>query len=247
MPNTRFTGGVMGQRDRTAAVAAGFDRSWSLIRESRNWWPAAAEVECARLHREAGTSEAALESSAYVAALGASLRKWKAFRGARFDAERFTASLREVAPLLLKWEGTTILTLRPADAADLFDLFEALRDIKPTERKWVATSKTLYHLLPDLILPMDNLVTAPFLGRSSLPAAFERAFLVEAYEAFIDVARDRDVGIGAKRVKVAAQDVPYVVEGAQPQDCRIGLARVIDFAIAGLVPDHASRAILRAL
>ena len=168
---------------------------------------------------------------------------WRALR----RPERFNNSLQEVAPLLSKWEGTTILTLRAADAADLFDLFEALRDIKPTERKWVVTSKTLHHLLPDLILPMDNLLTAPFLGRSSLPAAFECAFLVEAYDAFIDLARDPDVGIGAKRVRLAAKDVPYVVEGAKPQDCRIGLARVIDFAIAGLVPDQAGRAELRTL
>ena len=235
----------MAQRDRTAAVAAAFERSWASIRRSRSWWPSAAEVRCARLRREAGSSAKALETSAYIDAVGASLRKWQAFRGARFDAERFADSLRTVAPMLSTWEGTTILTLRPADAVELFQLFEALRDIKPTERKWVGTSKTLHHLLPDLILPMDNLITAPFLGRSSLPAGFDAAFLAEAYRAFIALGRDRAIGVGARRVKSAAREVPYPVEGARREDCRVGLSRVLDFAIAGLVPDAAGRAALR--
>jgi len=235
----------MAQRDRTAAVAAAFDRSWASIGRSRGWWPSAAEVRCARLRREAGSSAKALETGAYLDALGASLRRWQAFRGVRFDAERFADSLRNVAPLLSEWEGTTILTLRPADAGELFQLFEALRDIKPTERRWVATSKTLHHLLPDLILPMDNLITAPFLGRSALPASFDAAFLAEAYRAFIALGRDHAIGIGARRVRSAAREVPHPVEGERREDCRIGLSRVLDFAIAGLVPDAAGRAALR--
>jgi len=235
----------MAQRDRTAAVASAFDRSWASIRRSRGWWPSAAEVRCARLRREAGGSAKALATSAYIDALGASLRRWQAFRGVRFDAVRFADSLRTVAPLLSEWEGTTILTLRSSDVVELFGLFEALRDVKPTERKWVATSKTLHHLLPDLILPMDNLITAPFLGRSSLPASFDAAFLAEAYGAFIALGRDRAIGIGARRVRTAAREVPYPVEGERREDCRVGLSRVLDFAIAGRVPDAAGRAALR--
>jgi hypothetical protein len=235
----------LAQRDRTAAVAAAFERSWASIRRSRGWWPSAAEVRCARLRREAGSSAKAAETGAYLDALGASLRRWQAFRGVRFDADRFADSLRTVAPLLTTWEGTTILTLRPADAVELFQLFEALRDIKPTERKWVATSKTLHHLLPDLILPMDNLITAPFLGRSSLPASFDAAFLAEAYEAFMALGRDRAIGIGATRVRTAAREVPFPVDGERRVDCRVGLSRVLDFAIAGLVPDAAGRVALR--
>ena len=235
----------MAQRDRTAAVAGAFDRSWVSIRRSRGWWPSAAEVRCARLRREAGSSAKALGTSAYVDALGASLRRWQAFRGVPFDGERFANSLRSVAPLLSGWEGTTILTLRPADGVELFPLFDALRDIKPTERKWVVTSKTLHHLLPDLIPPMDNQITAPFLGRSSLPASFDAAFLAGAYGAFIALGRDRAIGIGARRVRNAAREVPYPVEGERREDCRVGLSRVLDFAIAGLVPHAAGRAALR--
>jgi hypothetical protein len=201
------------------------------------------QVECARLLREAGSGAGVIASEAFVLALGASLRSWRAFRGVRFEHERVVRSLRRVAPLLGRWEGTSILTLRSDSVPDLFELFEAVGDIKPTSRKWVVTSKTLYHLLPDLIVPMDNLLTAPFLGRSSLPATFEPAFLVEAYSAFVDLATNRRHGIGSPAVRRAARQVPFPVPAAALVDCRIGLARVVDFAIAGFVLEHGRTAL----
>jgi len=121
-----------------------------------------------------------------------------------------------------------------------------VRDIKPTRRKWVVTSKMLHHMLPDLIVPMDNQMTAPFLGRGSLPATFEASFLVESSSVFVDLATNRRYGIGARRVRAAAQEVPYQAEGAAPDDCRIGVARVVDFAVAAFVRDH-GRADLKSL
>ena len=234
----------MGQTERTRAVAEGFKRSWSLMLDSPEWWPADPQVECARLRREAGSGAVALSSNEYVEALGRSLRKWRAFRGARFDPERVSATLRSVAPLLRRWEGASILTIRTEEIEDLFGLFEAVRDIKPTRRKWVVTSKTLHHLLPDLIVPMDNQMTAPFLGRGALPATFETSFLVESYSAFVDLSRNRGYGIGARSVRAASREVPHRIKGAKLQDCRVGLARVLDFAIAGFVRQH-GRADLR--
>jgi hypothetical protein len=233
----------LSQTGRTAAVARSFSRSWDLLLGRRGWWPDERQVECARLLREAGSGAGAITSEEFVVALGASLRSWRAFRGVRFEHERVVRSLQMVAPMLGRWEGTSILTLRRDRVADLFELFEAIQDIKPTSRKWVVTSKTLYHLLPDLIVPMDNLMTAPFLGRSSLPATFEPAFLVEAYAAFVDLAANREHGIGSSAVRRAATQVPFPVSSASPEDCRIGLARVVDFAIAGFVLEHGRSAL----
>ena len=180
----------------------------------------------------------ALASEPFVDALCSSLKRWRAFRGVPFDRGRVLGALHAAAPLLGRWEGVSILRLPASSVEDLFEIFEAVRDIKPTERKWVVTSKTLYHLLPDLIVPMDNLMTAPFLGISSLPATFEASFLVEAYSAFTDLATNRAHGIGAGRVRAAAREVPYPVAGYAKGDCRIGHARVIDLAIAGFVMEH---------
>ena len=224
----------MGQAERTQAVAAEFDRSWSSLLGSAGWWPDRLQAECSRIAREEGGVAAALRSRSYVDTLCSSLVKWKAFRGVRMDRERVDAALSAVAPLLPQWEGVSLLTLRRGRLPGLFELFDAMRDIKPTVRKWVVTSKTLHHLLPDLIVPMDNLMTAPFLGRSALPATLEREFLAAAYAAFSDLA----AAIGKARVRAAAREVPFPVAGFAPKDCRIGPARVVDFAIAGLVLEH---------
>jgi hypothetical protein len=193
------------------------------------------------LLREAADPSVGVRSEDFAYHLGRSLRQWRAFRGARFDERRLRRSLDRVAPLLGSWVGTSLLGLRRGEGHDLFEIFDAVGEVKPTERKWVATSKLLYHLLPDLIVPMDNLATAPFLGRSQLPVAFEASFLEEAYAAFAELA----TGIGATRVRKAANAVPFPVPGAARQDCRIGVARVVDFAIAGYVRDHGRAALHR--
>jgi hypothetical protein len=232
----------MGQIERTMAVAGEFPRSWAAIRAAPGWWPGRFEAQCARLIREAGSVAAAVRSAELEDALCSSLVRWKAFRGVKLDRGRVRASLDAAAPLLPRWEGVSILRLRPGDVPELFHLFDALREIKPTTRKWVVTSKTLHHLLPDLVVPMDNLLTAPFLGMSSLPAAFSAQFLEQAYSAFGDLG-GRSHGIGPKRVREAARDVPYPLPGYRTLDCRIGHARVIDFAIAGFVERHGGRAL----
>ncbi len=224
----------MGQAERAAAVAEEFDRSWSAMLASPGWWPDRWQAECTRLARAAGGAAPALGNDDYVDALCSSLVRWKAFRGTPFDRGRVASTLRGVAPLLEPWEGVSILRLPARRVPDLFELFDAVRDIKPTTRKWVVTSKTLHHLLPDLVVPMDNLMTAPFLGTSALPATFDEGFLVQAVSAFRDLA----AAIGTSRVRAAARDVPRPVAGYATRDCRIGHARVLDYAVAGLLMTH---------
>lgn len=235
---------VSDQSARSRVVATAFKDSWETMAALSDWWPGPAQVECARLLRETGDPSAALQTDDYVTVLTRSLVKWRAFRGAPINRERVETCLRSVAPLLGRWRGATILSLQDDDYSDLFDLFDALRDLKPTQRKWVATSKALHHLLPDLIVPMDNQMTAPFLGRGSLPAHLDAAFLAEAYGAFTQVALDKGYGIGSRRIRDAAREVPWPCAGALRRDCHVGVARVIDFAIAGFVLRH-GRAHLR--
>jgi hypothetical protein len=210
---------------------------------ARAWWPAIPQVACACLLREAGDLTQVVTAPDFVSHLGLSLKKWKAFRGVPFEKGRLLQALGEVGPLLAGWHGQSLLTVRPTVGERLFELFDAVRDVKPTTRKWVATSKLLHHLLPDLVVPMDNEVIAPFFGRSALPVEFEAAFLAETYAAFVQLAADPIRGIGADRVRRAAEQVPYAIDGAEERDCRIGIARVVDFAIAGFVLEHGRRAL----
>ncbi len=204
----------------------------------RGWWPAAPQVACARLLREGDDRAQIVTAPDFVAHLGRSLRQWKAFRGVPFDEPRLLEALSRVGPLLAGWQGESLLTVRPTVGERLFELFDAVRDVKPTTRKWVATSKLLHHLLPDLVVPMDNEVIAPFLGRSALPVGFDAAFLAKAYAAFVPLAADPILGLGAGRVRRAAEQVPYPIDGAEERDCRVGIARVVDFAVAGFVLEH---------
>ena len=71
----------------------------------------------------------------------------------------------------------------------------------------------------------------------------EATFLAEAYFAFVQVAADPIRGVGADRVRRAAEQVPSPIDGAEDLDCRVGIARVIDFAIAGFVLDHGRRSL----
>jgi hypothetical protein len=233
----------MGQSERVAAVSSAFDRSWSTIAAARGWWPAVPQVACARLLREADDRAQIVTAPDFVAHLGLSLRKWKAFRGVPFEERRLLDALGAVGPLLAGWQGKSLLTVAPTVGERLFELFVAVRDVKASARRWVATSKLLHHLLPDLVVPMDNEVIAPFLGRSALPVGFESAFLAEAYSAFVQLAADPIRGIGADRVRRAAEQVPYPIDGAEERDCRVGIARVVDFAIAGFVLQHGRRSL----
>jgi len=219
------------QAARTAAVAREFDASWAAITAERGWWPDRTQVALSRILAEAGSIEAAVERDDYVRSLRRSLNRWKAFRGAAVTDEHMARVLRAAAPTLDDLRPTRITSLRSSRVPRLFDAFDALRDLRPSARKWVATSKTLHHLLPDLVVPMDNLITAPYLGRSSLPERFDDEFLLETYTAFLGL---RDA-VGVRRVREASRRVPFPVEGASPRECSIGEARVVDFAIAGYV------------
>ena len=227
---------------RIAAVSAEFERSWSRLLAAPGWWPARSQVECTRLLRANPDPREVLTSADFLVALGRSLRQWKAFRGVPFEGARLAEAMSRVAPMLGEWRTVSLMHAAPRVGESLMQVFEAVRDVKPTARKWVATSKLLHHLLPDLVVPMDNEIVAPFFGRAALPAAFEASFLAEAYAAFVELA----AGIGARRLRTAANAVPYPVAGADRRDCRIGAARVVDFAIAGFVLEH-GRTALRTL
>src|SRR5439155_8374101 len=105
-----------------------------------------------------------------------------------------------------------------ADGSRLLSLFGQLEDVKPTRTKWTAVSKTMYLLLPDLVVPMDR-STWRFLGRV-VPSGLHEEDFGLAYATFSAIARDADMG------------TTLLAELAQPSPdtVRLGLARVVDFA-----------------
>ena len=228
-----------GRAARIAAVAGEFESSWAAIAAQEGWWPDLRQIELERALADAGSIAAAVERDDFVRLLHRSLNSWKALRGAAVTDQHLASVLREAAPTLDRLRGRNIVTLRFSAVPHVFEAFDAVRNLRPSRRKWVATSKTLHHLLPELVVPMDNMITAPFLGRSSLPERFDVEFLGETYAAFLGL---RDA-IGVARLRAAAREVPFPVPGARIRECRVGMARAIDFAIAGYVGRQGGRAL----
>lgn len=102
-------------------------------------------------------------------------------------------------------------------------LFTIVSDVKPTKtnRKWMVSSKVLYHLLPDLVPPVDNEFTAPFLGYKALPPGLDEHSLGRHLRS-----------IQILRAEWEPQRLEELAREAD-SETRLGLARVIDFGVIG--------------
>jgi hypothetical protein len=174
-------------------LAARFDEHLSRLLAEPAWWPSPASKTGQALARvrTLGAASRAVDDEAWLSAAYGALQRWQAFRGVRggIPEGRFREGMEGLGALVVPVESWTISTIPREGIAQLFDLFAAVAPIKPTRSKWVVTSKTLYHLLPDLVVPMDRMVTARFLNLSSLPEGLDRRFFLEFYEDASRVAR----------------------------------------------------------
>ena len=206
-----------------------FDDHFARLLAHADWWPGAASKTGQALARvrELGAASRAVTDEAWLSAAYGSLQRWQAFRGVRggVPEAQFRAVVGGLEDLVASVEPWTISNVTGDGTARLYELFVAVAQIKPSASKWVASSKTLYHLLPELVVPMDGVITAGFLRRSSLPAGLERPFFVRFYEDVSGVART----LGADRLEALSRANPF----APGDSIRIGQARVIDFAMAG--------------
>jgi hypothetical protein len=127
----------------------------------------AAHRECIALRRQAGSVRAAAGDVQFLEALRRTLRAWGiGVRASRLVAEdQFAAALHAAVPVL---EGLEPFAIDgpglPADIADrLWAVVESLGVVE-NMAKIVAGTKTLHHLLPDLVVPMDREWTGKFFG-----------------------------------------------------------------------------------
>lgn len=118
--------------------------------------------------RELGSIQAAIEDPTFVSLLRSTLRTWGiGIRGSRQVSEdEFVSGLRYWAPELSDLESLAIEDLG-SDAADVsaqvYRLVAGL-PVVDNKAKVVAGTKTLHHLLPELVPPMDRAWTGEFFG-----------------------------------------------------------------------------------
>ncbi len=119
------------------------------------------------LRQQAGSVRAAVESSVFIESLYLTLRKWRI--GQRqsklVPLDDFKAALRAVLPTMEQNESVAINgTGLPAGLTEqVWQLVYSLGVVE-NNAKIVAGTKTLHHLLPDLVPPMDRDYTRAFFG-----------------------------------------------------------------------------------
>src|SRR5216683_1564707 len=128
------------------------------------------------LRHEAGNVRMAIEDGRFVSSLRRTLLAWGVGRRASHLVPEgdFTTALRAALPQLEELESLTIGTDLPSDIADqLWHAIDSL-GVVTNQAKLVAGTKTLHHLLPDLVVPMDRAWTGTFF-RLHLPEWQDRA------------------------------------------------------------------------
>ncbi len=172
-----------------------------------------------------GSATAAIQDDDFRRLLRATLRAWGiGIRGSRLAD----------GPALLKALQAETLEIDALDGLNIDDV--GLDEAEVTSRLWglvsrlavvdnkakiVAGTKTLHHLLPDLVVPMDRAWTGRFFGWSALAPQYqqERIF-TDAYRQF-------------RRVALAVRPQQYVGQG-----WRTSKTKVLDNAVIGYCKAH---------
>jgi hypothetical protein len=147
------------------------------------------------LRRQAGSVRAAVESQAFITSLRQTLLAWGVGRRASrlVPEDKFAEALHAAVPRIESLEPLTIdATGLPPDIAETLWLLIDSLGVVENKAKLVAGTKTLHHLLPDLVPPMDRAWTGMFF-QFHLPEwqdpGSQRRILQLAYQQFVRVAQ----------------------------------------------------------
>jgi hypothetical protein len=219
-------------RRRAAALAAHFDSAFSRLREDDSWWPNTKKHSAWVLVRvrEFGP-ERVVKDPVLRGWLLKAMGEWRATRSGVIEPRRFAKHLMGHDFLGALHEASGIQLSEFDSAAHgpvIARLFEGLEGIKSSQAQLVATSKTLYHLLPELIVPFDNQVTCGFFGWRNLPTIADQAWLTSIYSILGEIAR----GVGSDALESLGQP-GWPLDRSVANALRIGQARVVDFGMEG--------------
>jgi hypothetical protein len=155
----------------------------------------AAHRACIALRQRAGSVRAAVSDDHFVHTLRRTLRAWGiGVRASRLVSDQgFTAALHAALPRLEALEPLAIdASNLPEDITGRLWLLIDSLGVVENKAKIVAGTKTLHHLLPDLVVPMDRAWTGTFfqfhLPEWQDPGSQRRIFQL-AYSQFAAVAR----------------------------------------------------------
>lgn len=147
--------------------------------------------------RELGSVQAAIDDERFTALLHETLQLWGVGRRASRLAplEAFRARLAAVADDVARFEGLGIGSeeLDAGSAATGLDQLIRQLSVVDNQSLIVAGTKTLHHLLPELVPPMDRRWTGAFFGWwPADPQARQTDIFTEAFRSFVEIARATD-------------------------------------------------------
>ncbi len=184
-----------------------------------------------KLLEEYGGPRGAVQQERFAETLYATLTSWGMHRmgptGAKLvEFEEFAAGLKLVAPELGELDELRLCEIRNQDVAptadSLWRIAEALR-VSRSATKIVAASKTIHHLLPELVPPIDREYTLQFFYQNKLlESARNGPVFRELFPQFHDIA-------------VSCRDEIEAVRGV---GMNTSATKIIDNAIVGYVRTH---------
>lgn len=183
---------------RTAQLVSGFDSYLGAFTQRPPFVKGGQfehHAETIRLRRELGTVAAAVASERFVGSLHATLRAWGI--GVRasslVEPSNLQAELNGSLSQLEALEGVQLADAGRSDRNAVWGLIQSLA-ITGNRARLVALTKTLHHLLPDLVPPIDRAYTGLFLGFHQLAFQNDQSEIFEAaWTAFQEVARQVDL------------------------------------------------------
>lgn len=142
-----------------------------------------------------GSVEVAIHDEQFTELLYQTLQHWGIGRRASriVPLMEFRRTVADHAAQLIALELLTIEKVTESDVKSVStSIDELISDLSIVENRAriVAGTKTLHHILPNLVPPMDRAWTGAFFGWSTLdPQNSQARILGEAFEAFADIAR----------------------------------------------------------
>lgn len=186
-------------RDRVAELVDSFDRYLVAFEgdtpftKAGQWENHARTIELRRSH---GTIESALHDEAFLSSLWDTLRAWGigVRRSRLVEFPDFVAELRRWSDDLETMSGLKLEASDRHAGQQLWSLIEGMHIVE-NKAQVVAMTKTLHHLLPDLLPPIDRAYTGTFFGFNVL--AFQdrqHEVFTTCWAGFLKVARNVDLG-----------------------------------------------------
>lgn len=224
---------------RVRALIADFDRYLTVYDEQPVFRPdqLAARRHTIELRRQAGTAATAAANPAFAASLHRTLQAWGigVRRSVLVPEPAFATALAAASSALAKLDGLRIDDpALPGGTADrIWALIRGLGVVE-NQAKTVAGTKTLHHLLPDLVPPMDREWTGRFFAYQ--PQRFQsrqQALFGQMHATFQEIATQVDLpmrvnGLGWRT------STTKLLDNAVIGYCRAELADPSDIAEPGI-------------